>query len=118
MSILTLLPCHRRFEFKTYASVHGVGREVKQEAQERVLVIVSGFIHDVTDFADGHPGGRTLLAGQRGKDATAAFCGGVYEHTNAAHNVSCLVLALKSCNIDCTASATRNEACRSPAWRR
>ena len=52
-----------------------------------MLVIVSGFIHDVGGFLDEHPGGRALLLGQRGKDATAAFCGGVYEHANAAHNV-------------------------------
>lgn len=50
-------------------------------------MIVSGFVHDVGDFVNEHPGGRTLLLGQRGKDATAAFCGGVYEHSNAAHNV-------------------------------
>ncbi|KAI0773705.1 hypothetical protein C8Q74DRAFT_776181 [Fomes fomentarius] len=61
--------------------------EVRREAEERPLVIVSGFVHDIGDFVDEHPGGRTLLLGQRGKDATAAFCGGVYEHSNAAHNL-------------------------------
>ncbi|TBU50571.1 hypothetical protein BD309DRAFT_1040357 [Dichomitus squalens] len=59
----------------------------KKESEERVLVIVSGFIHDVSEFLDEHPGGRGLLLGQRGKDATAAFFGGVYEHGNAAHNL-------------------------------
>ena len=67
--------------------LRGVRREVKKESEERVLVIVSGFIHDVSEFLDEHPGGRGLLLGQRGKDATAAFFGGVYEHGNAAHNV-------------------------------
>ena len=66
------------------------GREVCKEAEKRPLVIVSGFIHDVGGFANEHPGGRALLLGQRGKDATAAFCGGVYEHSNAAHNVRTL----------------------------
>ena len=50
-------------------------------------MIVSGFIHDVGDFIDQHPGGRSLILTQTGKDVTAAFCGGVYEHSNAAHNV-------------------------------
>lgn len=37
---------------------------------------------------DEHPGGRHLLAKHIGKDATTAFFGGVYDHSNAAHNVS------------------------------
>lgn len=49
---------------------------------------MSGFIHDVTDFLDDHPGGRSILKPMIGKDATSAFFGGVYEHSNAAHNVS------------------------------
>ncbi|RPD74608.1 hypothetical protein L226DRAFT_78784 [Lentinus tigrinus ALCF2SS1-7] len=59
----------------------------QKEAGERPLVIVSGFIHDVGDFVDQHPGGRSLILTRTGKDATAAFCGGVYEHSNAAHNL-------------------------------
>ena len=50
-------------------------------------MLVSGFIHDVTDLLDHHPGGKTLLTAYIGKDATAAFNGGVYDHSNAAHNV-------------------------------
>lgn len=50
-------------------------------------MIVSGFIHDVGDFVSKHPGGERLLLKKVGKDATAAFCGGVYDHGNAAHNV-------------------------------
>jgi len=37
---------------------------------------------------DEHPGGRHLLRKNIGKDATTAFFGGVYDHSNAAHNVS------------------------------
>ena len=37
---------------------------------------------------DKHPGGRSLLSSNIGKDATTAFLGGVYEHSHAAHNVS------------------------------
>ncbi|RPD69253.1 hypothetical protein L226DRAFT_539930 [Lentinus tigrinus ALCF2SS1-7] len=59
----------------------------RKEAQERPLLVVSGFIHDVGDFLDQHPGGRSLIRSHTSKDATAAFCGGVYEHSNAAHNL-------------------------------
>ena len=54
---------------------------------KRPLVIVAGFIHDVASFMDEHPGGRHLIAKMIGKDATTAFFGGVYDHSNAAHNV-------------------------------
>jgi len=52
----------------------------------RSLMVIAGFIHDVTTFMDEHPGGRGLIAYKVGKDATPAFFGGVYEHSRAAHN--------------------------------
>jgi stearoyl-CoA desaturase (Delta-9 desaturase) len=61
---------------------------VQKESQTRPLIVISGFVHDVSDFIDFHPGGRTLILRQIGKDATTAFFGGVKEHSNAAHNVS------------------------------
>lgn len=51
------------------------------------LVAIAGVIHDVADFVADHPGGRSLIASAVGKDATAIFNGGVYEHSNAAHNL-------------------------------
>lgn len=60
---------------------------VKKESMDRPLVLVSGFIHDVSVFMDQHPGGRELLAKAIGTDATTAFFGGTYEHSHAAHNV-------------------------------
>jgi stearoyl-CoA desaturase (delta-9 desaturase) len=59
----------------------------QEQSSSRPLVLISGFIHDVSSFLDEHPGGRNLLAKDIGKDATSAFFGGVYEHSNAAHNV-------------------------------
>ncbi|KAK7716256.1 stearoyl-CoA 9-desaturase [Diaporthe eres] len=53
----------------------------------KALLVVAGVIHDAADFVQEHPGGRSLLAGYIGKDATAAFNGGVYDHSNAAHNL-------------------------------
>ncbi|KAI9511679.1 delta 9-fatty acid desaturase protein [Russula earlei] len=59
----------------------------QEQSQTRPLVLVSGFIHDVGGFLDEHPGGRHLLGKQIGKDASTAFFGGVYDHSNAAHNL-------------------------------
>jgi cytochrome b involved in lipid metabolism len=61
---------------------------VQEQSQKRALVLVSGFIHDVGTFIDEHPGGPHLLIKMIGRDATTAFFGGVYDHSNAAHNVS------------------------------
>lgn len=51
------------------------------------LVAIAGVIHDVAGFVADHPGGRALMASAVGKDATAIFNGGVYDHSNAAHNL-------------------------------
>lgn len=64
-----------------------LGFVVQKESQARTLLLVSGFVHDVTEFVDKHPGGAALVPGNSGKDMTAAFFGGIYEHSNAAHNV-------------------------------
>ena len=60
----------------------------QDQAEKRPLVLVSGFIHDVDEFLEQHPGGRNMIQRYVGKDATMAFFGGVYDHSNAAHNVS------------------------------
>lgn len=51
------------------------------------LVAVAGVIHDVSEFIRDHPGGKALISSAIGKDATAIFNGGVYDHSNAAHNL-------------------------------
>ncbi|KAF8888195.1 hypothetical protein CPB85DRAFT_1231859 [Mucidula mucida] len=65
------------------------------QAQKRPLVLISGFIHDVSTFVEEHPGGAHLINRFVGKDATTAFFGGVYDHSNAAHNL----LAMKRVGI-------------------
>ena len=61
---------------------------VQEQSINRPRVLIAGFIHDVNSFIEEHPGGRHMLAKYIGKDATTAFFGGVYDHSNAAHNVS------------------------------
>jgi len=60
----------------------------QSQAELRPLLCIAGFIHDLEGFVGDHPGGELLLRKYIGKDATAAFFGGVYNHSNAAHNVS------------------------------
>ncbi|KAJ7619514.1 delta 9-fatty acid desaturase protein [Roridomyces roridus] len=59
----------------------------QSQAAECPMILISGFIHDVSDFIEEHPGGARFITKFIGKDATAAFFGGVYEHSNAAHNL-------------------------------
>jgi len=64
-----------------------MGFLVQKQSKNRHLILISGFIHDVGTFVGEHPGGPHLLIKFIGKDATTAFFGGVYDHSNAAHNV-------------------------------
>ncbi|KAK9478950.1 hypothetical protein V1514DRAFT_329497 [Lipomyces japonicus] len=61
--------------------------QFKDQSKTRALVVIAGVIHDVTNFIDQHPGGKALISSGIGKDATAIFNGGVYDHSNAAHNL-------------------------------
>ncbi|KAL6884122.1 delta-9 fatty acid desaturase [Trichoderma longibrachiatum] len=60
---------------------------VAQSKNGKALVAIAGVIHDVGDFIRDHPGGKALINSAIGKDATAIFNGGVYNHSNAAHNL-------------------------------
>jgi len=60
---------------------------VQQCEQGRDLVAIAGVVHDVTAFVNEHPGGKAMIKSGIGKDATAMFNGGVYFHSNAAHNL-------------------------------
>ncbi|GAA5942829.1 stearoyl-CoA 9-desaturase [Sporobolomyces koalae] len=61
--------------------------EFTEACQTRQLMVISGFIHDVSTFIDEHPGGRALIKTRLGKDATTAFHGGYYDHSNGAANL-------------------------------
>ncbi|GAA5977379.1 hypothetical protein JCM10908_004958 [Rhodotorula pacifica] len=61
--------------------------DFEAECKTRQLMVIGGFIHDVSTFIDEHPGGRALIKTRLGRDATTAFFGGVYDHSNGAANV-------------------------------
>ncbi|KAJ6500907.1 hypothetical protein C8R45DRAFT_1071408 [Mycena sanguinolenta] len=58
-----------------------------EQSSTRPLILIAGFIHDVASFIEEHPGGAHWIVKYIGKDATPAFFGGVYDHSNAAHNL-------------------------------
>ncbi|EDK42414.1 acyl-CoA desaturase 1 [Lodderomyces elongisporus NRRL YB-4239] len=61
--------------------------EFHARAKDEGLIIISGIIHNVKLFIKEHPGGQALVRASLGKDATSAFSGAVYAHSNAAHNL-------------------------------
>ncbi|KAL4865725.1 hypothetical protein BDV12DRAFT_174234 [Aspergillus spectabilis] len=61
--------------------------EFVSESASRALVVIGGVVHDVSGFVKEHPGGKAFISSATGKDATAMFNGGVYRHSNAAHNL-------------------------------
>lgn len=62
-------------------------QEFAERAKKEGLILISGIIHNVKAFIKEHPGGQALIRASLGKDATEAFNGGVYAHSNAAHNM-------------------------------
>ena len=62
-------------------------QELAKQDNDRALVLIAGFIHDVSNFIDSHPGGRAILKSYVGKDATVAFYGGIHDHNTGAHNM-------------------------------
>lgn len=63
-----------------------VQRQVKEEG--KLWTVVEGYVVDVDEFLEQHPGGRGILKAYLGKDATEAFEGEVYRHSNAGHNLA------------------------------
>lgn len=61
--------------------------QFNEKAKSEFLIIISGIVHCVKGFVKEHPGGQALIRSSLGKDATQVFNGGVYAHSNAAHNI-------------------------------
>jgi stearoyl-CoA desaturase (delta-9 desaturase) len=63
-------------------------KELKMQVETgRELVCISGTIHDISGFVEEHPGGSLMIRSFIGKDGSAAFTGGVYNHSKTAWNV-------------------------------
>lgn len=61
--------------------------DFQEMSKTKPLVLIGGIVHDIGDFQKMHPGGVNMIKSGVGKDMTAAFNGGVYEHSASAHNI-------------------------------
>lgn len=62
-------------------------QDFNDKAKKEGLILINGIIHNVKQFVKEHPGGQALIKASLGKNATEAFNGAVYAHSNAAHNL-------------------------------
>jgi len=69
--------------------------EYQKEAKNKRWLAVDYLIFDLSTFQAEHPGGDKILNVYFGKDASDAFNGGVYNHSNAARNHSRNLLIAK-----------------------
>lgn len=76
---MSSLPIMTWDEFQTQSQPTSSG------GQGRALIVIAGVVHDVTEFVAKHPGGEAMIKSGIGKDSTAAFVGGIYEHSDTAH---------------------------------
>jgi len=55
-------------------------------AEGACLILLEEYILDVTKFKNEHPGGKSFINSYLGKDASNAYNGSIYNHSNAARN--------------------------------
>ncbi|KAI9293504.1 hypothetical protein K502DRAFT_318254 [Neoconidiobolus thromboides FSU 785] len=61
--------------------------ENKVKEEGKCWILIENVIHDVENFMHEHPGGVKYIRAYLGKDATQAFNGDVYDHSNGARNL-------------------------------
>ncbi|KAL6074631.1 Acyl-CoA desaturase [Balamuthia mandrillaris] len=59
----------------------------EEELRREKLIIVDGYVHEVSQFMEEHPAGAAIMKPYLGKDASQAFNITVYNHSNAARNI-------------------------------
>jgi stearoyl-CoA desaturase (delta-9 desaturase) len=60
----------------------------RRVAAGEMLVVLDGFVLNLTKFATEHPGGKGYITSNLGEDVTEKFKTAVYKHSNAAINLS------------------------------
>ena len=86
----------------------------KNNDEGRALILIAGFIHDVSNFVDSHPGGRAIIKSYIGKDATVAFYGGIHDHNTAAHNMLAM-MRVAVCKYGCEVEHIKKRLEKIPA---
>jgi len=78
---------------------------VEKTQAGHVFILIDWVIYDVREFVNHHPGGSKLLLSMVGKDATSAFRGETYAHSQGAENLLARMRVAKIRN-------DQNERCR------
>ena len=61
--------------------------EFKKRSKLDNLILVDGYVYNVTKFKDQHPGGKGFITAYIGKDASREFNETIYNHSTAARNI-------------------------------
>eukprot|EP01080_Neovahlkampfia_damariscottae_P012360 gene12360-6028_t len=61
--------------------------EFNRRSKSDNLILVDGYVYNVTQFKDKHPGGKGFISAYIGKDASKEFNGTIYNHSTAARNI-------------------------------
>jgi len=59
----------------------------RRTEQGEVLIVLDSIVYKVDDFVQKHPGGEKVIKFWKGRDATRAFNGEIYNHSKAARNL-------------------------------
>lgn len=65
-----------------------LARLVREDPEARQWVLIDGYVLDTKAYASSHPGGHKVFQSFRGKDASAAFNGGMNAHTASARSMA------------------------------
>lgn len=60
----------------------------QREVKKNLLILINGYIYDVSEFENKYFGGKVIIRVRVGKDVIVVFGGGVYEYSNVVYNVS------------------------------
>lgn len=82
--LTSLLPPPKNHPLQTL-TLHDVQNAVTNEGKE--WIVIEGYVLDVKEFKDRHPGGRDWLRKWFGMDASRMFNGGACLHTQAARRL-------------------------------
>lgn len=65
-----------------------MGEVRKHDVEKDAWIVVDGYVHDVSEFLDEHPGGKDIMMDQLGKDVSEVFVSEkVHAHGTVAYNM-------------------------------
>lgn len=71
----------------TWEQIRSENKEAAAAGHSKLLMVVDEYVVDGANFVAEHPGGQKIMEAYVSKDASAAFNGKVYDHSDAARNL-------------------------------